>query len=72
MPESGTPVNEHIRAEKRDRVVLLTIARPDKKNALMDAMYRALAAEIRKADADENVRALVLTGTGDSFFTVMK
>ncbi|HUR41353.1 MAG TPA: enoyl-CoA hydratase [Verrucomicrobiae bacterium] len=56
-----------IRVEKRDRIVLLTIDRPDKKNALMDKMYRALAAEIRKADADDEVRALVLTGVADSF-----
>jgi len=68
MPESGTAVtSSHILAEKRDRVVLLTIQRPDKKNALMDAMYRALADEIRKADADDDVRALVITGVGDSF-----
>ena len=59
--------SSHILAEKRDRIVLLTIQRPDKKNALMDAMYRALANEIRKADADDEVRALVITGTGDSF-----
>ena len=67
MPEAGTAVTDFIRAEKRERVVLLTIHRPDKKNALMDAMYRALADEIRKADADDEVRALVITGVGDSF-----
>ena len=60
-------MTELIRAEKRDRVVLLTIQRPDKKNALMDKMYRALADEIRKADADDEVRALVLTGVADAF-----
>jgi enoyl-CoA hydratase/carnithine racemase len=60
-------VSEHIVAETHDRVLLLRINRADKKNALMDAMYRALADRIAAADADDGIRALVLTGTGDSF-----
>jgi enoyl-CoA hydratase/carnithine racemase len=59
--------SEHLIAETHERVRLLRINRPDKKNALADAIYRRLAAEIRKADADDTLRALVLTGTGDSF-----
>jgi enoyl-CoA hydratase/carnithine racemase len=58
---------EHVVVETRDRVTVLRLNRPDKKNALADAIYRALAAEIRKADADDAIRVLVLTGTGDSF-----
>jgi enoyl-CoA hydratase/carnithine racemase len=59
--------SEHVVVESKDRVVLLRINRPDKKNALADAIYRALADEIRRADGDSAVRALVLTGTGDAF-----
>lgn len=58
---------EHVVVEVKDRVMLLRINRPDKKNALADAIYRALGAQIRKADADDAIRVLVLTGTGDSF-----
>jgi len=54
-------------AEVKDRIALLRINRPEKKNALTDAIYRALGDKIAEADADENIRALVLTGTGDSF-----
>lgn len=57
----------HVVVETRDRVRILRIDRPDKKNALADRIYRALAAEIRKADGEDAVRVLVLTGTGDSF-----
>jgi len=60
-------VSELIVSEQHERVVLLRINRPDKKNALMDAMYRALAERIAAADADPGVRVLVLTGTADSF-----
>lgn len=58
---------ETVVVETRDRVRVLRINRPEKKNALADKIYRALADEIRKADADDAVRVLVLTGTGDSF-----
>lgn len=57
----------NIVVETQDRVRVLRIDRTDKKNALMDAMYRALAQEIQRADEDPQVRALVLTGTGDAF-----
>ena len=60
-------MSEFIVSEQHDRVLVLRINRPDKKNALMDAMYRALAERIAAADVDENVRALLLTGTADSF-----
>jgi len=58
---------ENVISETRDRIVTLRINRPDKKNALTDAIYRAIGDAIAAADADENVRVLVLTGTGDAF-----
>jgi enoyl-CoA hydratase/carnithine racemase len=60
-------VSEHVIAETHDRVLLLRINRPDKKNALMDAMYRALGDQIAAADANDAVRVLILTGTADAF-----
>lgn len=59
--------HENVVVETKDRIVTLRINRPDKKNALADRIYRALASEIRKADADEDVRVLIITGTADSF-----
>ena len=60
----GSP---HVVTEIKDRIALLRIDRLDKKNALTDAIYRALGDAIAAADADDEVRVLVLTGTGDSF-----
>jgi enoyl-CoA hydratase/carnithine racemase len=48
-------------------VAVLTMNRPQKKNALTHAMYAALADGIAAAEADAGVRALLLTGSGDSF-----
>ncbi len=53
--------------EVKDRVLLVRINRPEKKNALTDAIYRALGDQILAADSNDDIRALVLTGTGDSF-----
>lgn len=48
-------------------VVSLQIQRPDKKNALTEAMWLDLAAILEALGADDNVRAIVLSGTGGNF-----
>jgi enoyl-CoA hydratase/carnithine racemase len=45
-----------------DGVASIEIARPEKKNALTQAMYRAMADAIAAACADDSVRALLITG----------
>ncbi|HSX50385.1 MAG TPA: enoyl-CoA hydratase [Cellvibrio sp.] len=51
-----------------NRVLTLSLNRPERKNALTLAMYNALAELIKAAEADNEVRVLVLTGA-DGFFT---
>lgn len=48
-------------------VRLLTIARPERRNALDRATYRGLGEALQAADADEGVRVVVLTGEGGVF-----
>jgi methylglutaconyl-CoA hydratase len=48
-------------------VALLTLNRPDKRNALNDAMIAGLKAALRAADESEQVRVVVLTGAGADF-----
>lgn len=48
-------------------VRLLTINRPERRNALNRATYAALGAAIAAADAEEAVRAIVLTGAEGCF-----
>lgn len=50
-----------------DGVFTLRINRPDKKNALTQAMYTGLAEGIATANADSSVRVLLITGSGGSF-----
>src|SRR5207245_488313 len=60
-------MTEHIRIEKSDGILSLTMARPDKKNALTNAMYGALADAIEGAETDPSVRVLLIRGEGDMF-----
>lgn len=50
-----------------DGVLRLTLNRPDKLNAFNEAMHRTLRAGFERAHADENVRAVLLTGAGRGF-----
>jgi len=50
-----------------DRVRTLVINRPDKKNAITQAMYQTMADAITDYGNDDSARAFVLTGAGDMF-----
>jgi enoyl-CoA hydratase/carnithine racemase len=54
-------------AEERGAVWVLTLNRPEKRNALDTALTRALLEALRATDEDEGVRAIVLTGAGPAF-----
>lgn len=54
-------------AEPHPGVRLLTMDRPDKKNALDVESYVQLTAGLQAADADENVHAIVVTGANGAF-----
>jgi enoyl-CoA hydratase/carnithine racemase len=60
-------MTEHVRRELTDGIMTLTIARPDKKNALNDAMYAALSDGLELAERDPAVRVVLIQGEGDSF-----
>src|SRR6185369_14845154 len=45
----------------------LTLNRPDKRNALNDALITALKEGLSEADADESLRAIVIRGAGKDF-----
>jgi enoyl-CoA hydratase/carnithine racemase len=53
--------------ENRGAVRLLIMNRPDKRNALNMALTELLIDALRAAEADGNVRVIVLTGAGPAF-----
>jgi len=50
-----------------DGIARITLNRPEKRNALNDAVIAALKDALRLADQDESVRAIILAGAGADF-----
>lgn len=53
--------------ESDGAIATVTLNRPEKRNALNDALVNSLKDALRKADAEENLRAIVIKGEGKDF-----
>jgi len=62
--DTGT---EDLRAEIDDGVAVITMNRPDRRNAFSPAMVSALGAVLAGVEADDAVGCVVLTGAGGAF-----
>jgi enoyl-CoA hydratase/carnithine racemase len=60
-------MTEHVRSEKSNGILTLTLNRPEKKNALTRAMYQALGEAIDGAERDPDVRCVLIQSEGDLF-----
>ncbi len=58
---------ETLKLELEDGIVLLTLNRPEKLNAFNPLMNRELIAAFDVTDADDDVRAVIVTGAGRGF-----
>jgi enoyl-CoA hydratase/carnithine racemase len=58
---------EQIRTELDDRVLTITLNRPERLNAWTPVMMRELIEAFDRADADDDVRVIVITGAGRGF-----
>jgi enoyl-CoA hydratase/carnithine racemase len=56
-----------IELQVSDRIATLTLNRPDKRNAMSDAMRSEFIDALESVTADKAIRALVLTGAGKGF-----
>jgi 2-(1,2-epoxy-1,2-dihydrophenyl)acetyl-CoA isomerase len=57
----------NVRFEKEGAVAILTLDRPERLNAMADPMWDALYEHLGSIAADEEVRAVILTGAGRAF-----
>lgn len=60
--------SDEVLDERRGRVLHLTINRPQRRNALNPHVISALREKLREAEADAEVRAVVVEGSGDRAF----
>ena len=60
-------MTDHVQVAVDAGVMTITLARPDKKNALSNAMYGVLADSLERAESDSAIRVVVFQADGDSF-----
>lgn len=60
-------MNDHVRVERAGAVQLITLARPERRNAITVDMYAVLAAAVETASADPGVRLITFRGEGQDF-----
>ena len=60
---------EFILTDRFDAVAVITLNRPDKLNALSFPLVRELDDALTKCEADDAVKAVILTGSGDRAFS---
>lgn len=58
---------EHVLSAITEGVLRLTLNRPDKQNALTEEMYAVLAERLEGANADPEVRVILIQSRGDAF-----
>jgi enoyl-CoA hydratase/carnithine racemase len=66
-PASGEGGFEQIATALADRVLTITLNRPERLNAWTATMGRELIEAFDRADADDEVRAVIVTGAGRGF-----
>ena len=59
--------SDRILAGLKDRVLTLTLNRPDKRNAIDSPMVEQLLHQLERADLDANVSVVALRGAGKDF-----
>ena len=66
-----TEENDAVLTERRDGVLLVTLNRPDARNAVNAALAEGVAAALDELDADDELSVGVLTGAGKGFSSGM-
>ena len=64
---SVTPDDQHCLVEQRGAVLIVTMNRPEARNALSGPMLAGMKAAWDRADEDPSIRVCILTGAGGAF-----
>src|SRR5690606_449028 len=67
VKERSGMAEDPIRSEHEGAIATITLSRPDKLNAMTVAMTQAILAALDRAEADDSVRAVIVTGSGRAF-----
>jgi len=64
---TGELGSRYLTLERRGPIAWVTMDRPEARNALTSSMYFGIRRAVELVEADDDLAALVLTGTGDVF-----
>ncbi|HTX05033.1 MAG TPA: enoyl-CoA hydratase-related protein [Steroidobacteraceae bacterium] len=67
MTNATTSPSQQVLVTRRGHVCEVRLNRPEKRNALTPQMYEALVEAFRQAEADDEIRVLLLSGEGACF-----
>lgn len=67
-PKQGRNLTHPVRTERRNGVLVVVIDRPERRNALNEAVALGVIEALDEAETDRSVRAIVLTGAGEIAF----
>jgi len=59
--------NQELLYRKENGIAIITMNRPEKRNAMSPAIFQGIATSMEDAVKDEEIRVIILTGTGDAF-----
>ncbi|MDV7089129.1 enoyl-CoA hydratase-related protein [Rhodococcus opacus] len=60
-------MQDHVKYEVTDQIATITLNRPDQLNAMTSAMTHRLTELFDRSDQDDDVRAVIVTGSGRAF-----
>lgn len=60
-------MSEHIRFQQQKNIGIISINRPEKKNALTQAMYQQLHGYLSEAESNNDIQAILIHGEGGNF-----
>jgi len=63
-----TPIGSPVLVDRRGHVMIITINRPDARNAVNEEVCIGVGDALEEADQDRDIRAVILTGAGDKAF----
>jgi enoyl-CoA hydratase len=66
-PKVQTPADQHLLVERDGHVLTVTMNRPERRNALSPSMMDGMSAAWDQANADPDIRVVILTGAGGTF-----
>ena len=58
---------QYLKVDFKDRIATITLNRPERRNAAHDPMHRELETIFSDVGSEDEVRAIVLTGAGETF-----